>query len=91
MFEITILRNSKTNLGFVYIKLLNVTKAALWKQIEWYHYFFGVIFAFIIQGFGIIPLMIVRKFMDLDKHISLSRNPGIDNNVFFILIVIKMI
>ena len=29
MFEITILRNSKTNLGFVNIKLLNVTKAAL--------------------------------------------------------------
>ena len=55
---------------------------------EWYHYFFGVIFAFIIQGFGIIPLMIVRKFMDLDKHVSLSRNPGIDNNMFFILIVI---
>jgi membrane protease YdiL (CAAX protease family) len=53
-----------------------------------YHYFFGVIFTFIFQGLGFIPLAIVRNFFITDKHISLAINPGIDNNVFFILIVI---
>jgi len=55
---------------------------------NWYHYFFGVIFSFIFQGLGFIPLVIVRNLFKTDKHVSLAINPGIDNNIFFVLIVI---
>jgi CAAX protease family protein len=55
---------------------------------EWYHYFFGLIFWFFIQGFGFIPLVIAKEFMDFDSQDSLSINPGFDNNIFFIFMII---
>ena len=55
---------------------------------NFYNYFFGVILAFIFQALGFIPLGIVKIYIDLDKHVSIAVNPGINNNMFFLLVVI---
>jgi len=54
---------------------------------KWYHYFYGTLLTFFVMQFGSIPLAIANKFADPTIVNLNNLNPGIDNNLFLIIMI----
>lgn len=57
-------------------------------KVQWYHYFLGTLLSFIIMQFGSVPLIIAAAFTDNPNFNPTTLNPGIDNNLFLLLMII---
>ncbi len=57
-------------------------------KVKWNHYFIGTIFSFLAMQFGAIPLLFAGDFADVSLKNKTNLNPGIDNNLFLLLMII---
>jgi CAAX protease family protein len=58
---------------------------------KWYHYLLGTLLTFFIMQFGAFPLWIANEFADKSKFNVSTLNPGIDNNLFLLIMIIPFI
>lgn len=57
-------------------------------KVKWHHYFLGNLLSFLVMQFGAIPMLFVRDFADVEHNNLTNLNPGIDNNLFLLLMII---
>ncbi len=55
---------------------------------QWYHYLLGTFLTFFIMQFGAFPLWIANEFADKSKFDITGLNPGINNNLFLVVMII---